>query len=101
MASIAKRRIETISLVAALLGGAACTTGAQHAPTLAMHGQERTITPSELVGLTEGLADSYVGTIADAINTIQADKPPPDIRNSAQRVKVFVGATAYSIATGP
>ena len=39
--------------------------------------------------------------ITDAVNTIQAEQLPPEVRAEAQRVKVFVGTTAYSIATGP
>jgi hypothetical protein len=62
---------------------------------------QRTITPEELVSLTEGLADSYVGTIAGAVEAIQAEKPPPDVRTNAQRVKAFVAFTAYSLATRP
>ena len=48
----------------------------------------------ELVSLTEGLADSYVGTIAGAVETIQADNPPPEVRTNAQRTKAFVAFTA-------
>jgi len=62
---------------------------------------EQTITPPELVSLTESLADSYVGAITDAVNSIQGEQLPPEVRAEAQRVKVFVGSTAYSIATGP
>jgi hypothetical protein len=62
---------------------------------------QQTITPQELVALTESLADTYVGSIANALNVIQSDEPSTEIRSYAQRVKVFVGLTGYSLATSP
>ena len=55
----------------------------------------------ELTSLTETLADTYVIAIADGIDAMQPNKRSADARSQAQRVKVFVGTTAYSLATNP
>jgi hypothetical protein len=99
-------RLSTRAAIVALLGQAACfkTTPPQAPPTIkmgAVAGGQQTVTPAELVSVTEGLADSYVGTIGAALNQILHDEPPSEVRASAQRLKVFVGTTAYSIATSP
>jgi hypothetical protein len=92
--------------MAVLIGQAACfkSTPPQPPPMLTMgaipEGQQ-TITPAELVSMTESLADSYVGTINTALNRIQASQPSADVRTNSQWLRVFVGSTAYSIATSP
>jgi hypothetical protein len=99
-------RISSVGAMAVLTGQAACfkTTPPQPPPTITMgaipEGQ-RTITPEELVALTEALADSYVGTVNNVLNNIQTGQPTTEVRTSSQWLRVFVATTAYSIATGP
>jgi hypothetical protein len=94
--------VALVALVA--LAGCFKTTPPQAPPTITMgaipEGQQ-TITPPELVAMTEGLADSYVGTINTALNTIQSGQPTGDVRTNAQWLRVFVATTAYSVATSP
>jgi hypothetical protein len=83
---------------------AACsTTAPKKAPVLPMEAgdEQHTITPEHLVSMTEGLADSYVGTITGAVNELQASEPTPKVRTWAQQLKVFVATTAYAVATRP
>ena len=51
--------------------------------------------------LTETLADTYVIAIAEGIDAMQTNQGSAEARRQAQRVKVFVGTTAYSLATNP
>lgn len=103
MTAFARKLLLWLILLAGAATNTACVKAGQKPPSLQTRTGEKgqpAVSPSELVSLTEELADTYAISIAQAVNQMQ-EASSPEVRKQAQRVKTFVGATAYALAASP